>query len=161
MNLKISFLFILLAGLFISCDEKRVFDEYKTVGTAWNKDSIVSFKLPKLDPLKKYNLFVNLRANGDYPFNNIFLIVALEQPNGLTKIDTLEYQMADPEGNLLGEGFSDLKESKLFYKERVQFKFAEKNKVYLKQAVRKTGKVVGVSELDGVSEVGFRIESLE
>jgi hypothetical protein len=69
--------------------------------------------------------------------------------------------MADPEGNLLGEGFSDLKESKLFYKERVQFKFAEKNKVYLKQAVRKTGKVVGVSELDGVSEVGFRIESLE
>ena len=161
MNLKISFLFILIAGLFISCDEKRVFDEYKTVGTAWNKDTVVSFKLPKLDTLKKYNLFVNLRANDDYQFNNIFLIVAMEQPNGLSKIDTLEYQMADTDGTLLGEGFTDLKESKLFYKERVQFKFADKNKVHIKQAVRKTGKVVGVTELDGVSEVGFRIESLE
>jgi hypothetical protein len=30
-----------------SCD--RVFDEYKSVGSAWNKDSIVTFDLPELD----------------------------------------------------------------------------------------------------------------
>jgi len=145
----------------ISCDKKRVFDEYKSVGNAWNKKTIVSFDLPKLDTLKKYNLYVNLRANDEYKFNNLFLIVSLEQPNGLIKVDTLEYQMADVEGTLLGDGFSDLKESKLFYKENVHFNTSEKNKVHIKQVVRQMGKVVGVEDLEGITEVGFRIESLE
>ena len=161
MSLKSSFLFILIAGLLISCDKKRVFDEYKSVGNAWNKKTIVSFDLPKLDTLKKYNLYVNLRANDEYKFNNLFLIVSLEQPNGLIKVDTLEYQMADVEGTLLGDGFSDLKESKLFYKENVHFNTSEKNKVHIKQVVRQMGKVVGVEDLEGITEVGFRIESLE
>ena len=121
MNLKNSFLFILIAGLLISCDKKRVFDEYKSVGSAWNKKTVVRFDLPKLDTLKKYNLYVNLRANDDYKFNNLFLIVSLEQPNGLTKVDTLEYQMADVDGTLLGEGFSDLKERKYLYCTKLQY----------------------------------------
>jgi len=145
----------------ISCDKKRVFDEYKSVGNAWNKKTIVSFDLPKLDTLKKYNLYVNLRANDEYKFNNLFVIVSLEQPNGLIKVDTLEYQMADVEGTLLGDGFSDLKESKLFYKENVHFNTSENNKVHIKQVVRQMGKVVGVEDLEGITEVGFRIESLE
>jgi gliding motility-associated lipoprotein GldH len=161
MSLKSSFLFILIAGLLISCDKKRVFDEYKSVGNAWNKKTIVSFDLPKLDTLKKYNLYVNLRANDEYKFNNLFVIVSLEQPNGLIKVDTLEYQMADVEGTLLGDGFSDLKESKLFYKENVHFNTSENNKVHIKQVVRQMGKVVGVEDLEGITEVGFRIESLE
>ncbi|MBP7181677.1 MAG: gliding motility lipoprotein GldH [Flavobacterium sp.] len=159
MWIKNSTLFILVSILFISCDEKRVFDEYKSVGNAWHKDSIVTFNLPELDSTKRYNLFVNLRATNAYKFNNLFLIVALEMPNGFTKVDTLEYQMADPDGTLLGDGFSDIKESKLFYKENVRFR--SKYKVSIKQAVRENGKVPGVKALDGITEVGFRIEKKE
>jgi gliding motility-associated lipoprotein GldH len=161
MSLKSSIFFIFTVLLLFSCDKKRVFDEYKSVGTAWNKDNVVSFDLPILDTAKNYNLFVNLRNNDSYQFNNLFLIVSLEQPDGLTKVDTLEYQMADADGTLLGDGFSDIKESKLFYKGKIKFKSSEKNKVHIKQAVRQTGKVVGVVNLEGVSEVGFRVESLE
>ena len=159
MWIKNSTLFILVSILFISCDEKRVFDEYKSVGNAWHKDSIVTFNLPELDSTKRYNLFVNLRATNAYKFNNLFLILALEMPNGFTKVDTLEYQMADPDGTLLGDGFSDIKESKLFYKENVRFR--SKYKVSIKQAVRENGKVPGVKALDGITEVGFRIEKKE
>ena len=159
MWIKNSTLFILVSILFISCDEKRVFDEYKSVGNAWHKDSIVTFNLPELDSTKRYNLFVNLRATNAYKFNNLFLIVALEMPNGFTKVDTLEYQMADPDGTLLGDGFSDIKESKLFYKENVRFR--SKYKVSIKQAVRENGKVPVVKALDGITEVGFRIEKKE
>ena len=159
MWIKNSTLFILVSILFISCDEKRVFDEYKSVGNAWHKDSIVTFNLPELDSTKRYNLFVNLRATNAYKFNNLFLIVALEMPNGFTKVDTLEYQMADPDGTLLGDGFSDIKESKLFYKENVRFR--SKYKVSIKQAVRENGKVPGVKALDGITEVGYRKEKKE
>ena len=144
MSLKSSILFILIAGLLFSCDKKRVYDEYKSVGKAWNKNTVVDFNLPKLDTAKKYNLYINLRANDNYQFNNLFLIVALEQPNGLTKVDTLEYQMTETDGTLLGDGISDVKDSKLFYKGGVKFKSSENNKVHIKQAVRKTGKITGV-----------------
>ncbi len=159
MKIKNSILFLLVTFLFFSCDKKRVFDEYKSVGNSWHKDSIISFDLPELDSTKRYNLFVNLRANNDYPFNNLFLIVSLEMPNGFTKVDTLEYQMATPDGAILGDGFTDLKESKLFYKEKVRFR--GKYKVNIKQALRESGKIQGTKILEGITDVGFRIEKTD
>lgn len=159
MRIKHSALLLLVAILLFSCDKKRVFDEYKSVGSAWNKDSIVSFNLPELDSTKRYDLFVNLRANDNYQFNNLFLIVALETTSGFTKVDTLQYQMANPDGTLLGNGFTDIKESKLFYKSNVRFR--GKYKVIIKQAVRETGKIPGVKLLEGITDVGFRIEKKE
>ena len=161
MKILNSILFVSLLLLVTSCDKKRIFDEYKSVGNAWHKDSVVAFELPKLDPKKMYNLYVNIRNNDDYPFNNLFLIVTLEQPNKKIKVDTLEYQMTNPDGTLLGEGFSDIKESKLFYKDKVSFTQKGVYKIHIKHAVRQTGKILGVESLNGVSDVGFRIESLE
>jgi gliding motility-associated lipoprotein GldH len=143
-----------------SCDKKRVFDEYKSVGGSWKKDSIVVFTFYQTDTLKAYNLFLNIRNNNDYPFSNLFIIVAMQQPDGLTKVDTLQYEMANPDGSLLGEGFTDIKENKLFYKEKLRFKKVGNYKISIKQAVRKTGKITGET-LEGVSDVGFRIESLQ
>jgi gliding motility-associated lipoprotein GldH len=160
MTLRNSLLLFLVTLLLFSCDKKRVFDEYKSVGKGWNKDSIVSFDLPEVDITKPYNLYVNLRDNNDYPFSNLFLIVSMEQPDKVTKVDTLEYAMADAEGNLLGDGFTDVKESKLVYKDRMKFK-SGKYKIHIRQAVRQTGKVAGVEKLEGITEVGFRIEKIQ
>lgn len=160
MNLKHSLLYFLVVIVLVSCDKKRAFDEYKSVGNGWHKDSIVSFDLPALDVKKQYNLFLNIRDNNDYPFNNLFLIVSMEQPDKTTIVDTLEYQMANPDGSLLGEGFSDVKDSKLVYKERIKFTSGA-YRVHIKQAVRQTGKVSGVSKLEGITDVGFRIEKIE
>ena len=161
MKIKNSILFILLMVLVISCDKRSIFDQYKAVGNAWHKDSIISFTLPKLDPKKSFNMYVNVRDNDNYPFNNLFLIVSLEQPNHQIKVDTLEYQMTNPDGTLLGDGFSDIKENKLFYKNKVNFTQKGIYKIHIKQANRQTGKIDGVSLLQGISDVGFRIESTE
>lgn len=161
MSPRPSFLILLLAISLLSCDKKRVFDDYKSVGSSWKKDSIVDFGFIQKDTTKAYNLFLNLRSNSNYQFSNLFLIVALEHPDGLTKVDTLQYQMAEPDGTLLGEGFSDIKESKLVYKENMKFPKAGNYNVRIQQAVRQTGKIVGVNELEGITEVGFRIESTE
>ncbi len=159
MRIKNNFLILFVAIVFFSCDNKRVFDEYKSLGSAWHKDSVITFNVPELDSTKRYNVFLNLRDNDNYPYNNLFLIVTLETPNGFTKVDTLEYKMAAPDGTLLGDGFTDIKESKLFYKESVRFR--GKYKVQIKQAVRESGKVPGVTQLEGITDIGLRIETLE
>ncbi len=159
MTPKSNLLFFLLLILLISCDKKRVFDEYKSVGSVWKKDSIVTFQYENKDTVSKFDLFLNLRSNNNYAFSNIFLIVSLEEPNGFTIVDTLEYKMANPDGTLLGDGFSDIKENKLFYKENYKFNLPGKYNIYLQQAVREIGKVSGVEDLSGITDVGFRIES--
>lgn len=147
--------------MLISCDKTQIFDEYYTFQNGWNKKDIVIFTFDQEVSKIPNNMFINIRTNNDYEFNNLFLITKLEQPSGLTKVDTLEYKMADLDGNMLGEGFSDIKESKLWYKENVKFPEKGKYKISISQAVRKTGKVKGVEKLKGITEIGFRIETLQ
>ena len=154
-----SFLVFGIALMLISCDKTQIFDEYHTFQNGWDKKNSVVFTFDQEVSKKPNNMFINVRTNNEYEFNNLFLITKLEQPNGLIKVDTLEYQMADLDGNMLGEGFSDIKESKLWYKENVKFPEKGKYKVSISQAVRKTGKVKGVEKLKGITEIGFRIET--
>jgi gliding motility-associated lipoprotein GldH len=154
-------LFILLVPfVFVSCDSNSVFDKYKSVPNQWHKDSIVSFKVNPPDSINAYNLFVTLRNTNDYKFNNLFLIVGMNFPNGKVIKDTLEYKMAKPNGELLGSGFSDVKENKLWYKEQVVFEESGEYTVNIQHAMRENGKVNGVIDLEGITDIGFRIESI-
>lgn len=158
MSLKNSFLFAFAILILVSCDKKRVFDQYKSFGSTWPKDSIALFAYESQDTVGTYDLYLNLRSNNDFPFSNIFLIVSMEAPNGMTKVDTLEYEMTHPDGTLLGKGFSDVKESKLYFKENYKFSSIGNYKIGIQQALRKNGEVSGIENLNGISEIGFRIE---
>ncbi|ETN94140.1 gliding motility-associated lipoprotein GldH [Zhouia amylolytica AD3] len=66
--------------------------------------------------------------------------------------------MAEPNGEWLGKGFSSLKESKLWYKENVVFPRNGEYKITVEQAMRKVGSVEGIQELDGITDIGIKIE---
>lgn len=145
-----------------SCDKARVFDEYKEFDGGWPINNKAQFTFDAQDTVSRYNMYVTTRANNGYPYSNLFVIVQMEQPESkIVKVDTLEYQMANPDGTLMGSGFSDIKESKLWYKENVNFPKKGKYTFSIQQAVRQQGQVPGVENLEGITEVGFRIENKE
>lgn len=148
---------ILSTLLFISCDGNRVYDQYNSVGTSWDKDTPLIFKFQQPDSTNNYNLFVNVRNTNEYEFRNLFLIVNMNFPNGNVVSDTLEYEMAASDGKWLGTGMTT-KESKLWYKENVRFPSEGTYEVTIQQAMRKINEPKGIQSLKGISEVGFRIE---
>ncbi|WP_282042316.1 gliding motility lipoprotein GldH [Winogradskyella flava] len=151
-------------ALAVSCDSKAVFDEYKSVPSKWHKDSVASFNFKAPDTTQNYNLYVNLRNTNDYKFSNLFLIVELNYPNGKAIKDTLEYKMAAPNGALLGTGFSDIKENKLWlrgFKDTFKFNEAGDYTVNIQHAMRNNGEVNGVEELEGITDIGFRVEQAQ
>ena len=158
---NLALFFLVVFFVFTSCDPNRVFDVYKPVANKWHKDSVVSFNIKAPDSTNAYNLFVNLRNTNAYKYNNLFLIVEMVFPHGKTVKDTLEYKMADPTGKLLGAGVTDIKENKLWYKEQVVFNEKGEYVVKIQHAMRENGKVNGVVELEGITDVGFRIEKPE
>ena len=153
-------LILLLAFVFISCDSDRVFDDYKSLPSQWNKDSILTFNFKNIDTLQTYNLFINVRNNNDFEYSNLFLISEIQFPQGKVITDTLEYEMAAPNGKWLGTGFGDVKENKLWYKEKVRFPESGNYKVSIKHAMRKNGSEQGIENLKGITEIGFRIEKI-
>ncbi len=148
----------IFAVVFSSCESNIVFSETKSMGGHWGATEAVEFKLPQMDSLRKYNLYLNIRNTNDYKFNNIFLIVSMNFPHGKTVTDTLEYRMAKPDGSWMGQGIGDVKENKLWYKENVQFAEEGNYTVDISQAMRNNGALEGVTKLEGITDVGFSIE---
>jgi gliding motility-associated lipoprotein GldH len=132
--------------------------ETKALPQVWNKDAEVSFSIPKLDSLKKYNIFLQVRNSNEYKYSNLFLIVSMHFPHGKTITDTLEYKMANPDGSWLGEGIGSIKESKLWYKEGVTFFEDGTYTITISQANRNNGDAEGVTNLVGITDIGYSIE---
>ncbi|HIB36186.1 gliding motility lipoprotein GldH [Mesonia sp.] len=143
----------------VSCDTNREYDVYRSLPeNGWHKDSIISFNVKEIDTTNRYNLFINLRNNSNYNYNNLYLITEMNFPNGKVISDTLEYEMAYPNGDWMGVGFGEIKESKLWYKAGVQFPESGTYQINIRQAMRKNGNVNGIQNLEGITDVGFRIE---
>ena len=71
--------------------------------------------------------------------------------------DTLEYKMANSDGKLLGKKFLNTYENKLVHKESAKFENG-KYLVTIQHAMRKINKVSGLKLLDGIINIGYRIE---
>ena len=162
-KLQLPFLTLLILGLFIACEEGRppVYDQYLETTGVWEKADVKSYVYKAEDTLQAYNLFMNLRVNKDYPYSNMYVVFKVHQPNQEILVDTLQFEMADSEGRILGKGFSDIKENKLWLREDFRFNQSGSYKFSLEHVVRELGEVDGVEVLPGISEVGLSIEVSE
>lgn len=145
----------------VGCSSDTVVSEMESIDGGWSKDEPVLFKIPALDSVTPYNLFLTVRNNNEYAYSNLFLITKLGFPNGKVVTDTLEYRMANPDGTWLGTGVGSIKESKLWYKEGMLFEEEGDYSLFVMHAMRNNGEVEGVRQLQGVTDVGYSIEKIK
>ena len=149
---------LLLFILVISCGEGLEKSEFQATDNAmWSKDDLIEFTFSEMDTIQKYDMFINIRNDNSYPYNNLFLIAELNFPNGESVTDTLEYEMSLPDGTWLGKGYGSVKENKLWYKENIVFSDEGVYTLRVTHAMRKNGDVNGVINLEGITDVGFEI----
>lgn len=149
----------IIFSLLFSCTTTTVKSDFKaTDNGSWPKDSIVEFTFSELDTTSQHNIFINIRNDHSFPYSNLFLIAELNFPSGESLRDTLEYEMASPDGTWLGKGYGSIKENKLWYKEDIVFPTSGVYTLQLSHAMRKNGAVDGVVNLEGITDVGFEIE---
>lgn len=142
----------------ISCSEGLVKSEFKSTDSGmWPKDDLLEFTFSEMDTIQKHDMFINVRNDNSFPYNNLFLIANLEFPDGESVTDTLEYEMALPDGTWLGKGYGSIKENKLWYKENIVFASSGVYTLRVSHAMRKNGDVNGIINLEGITDVGFEI----
>ncbi len=144
-------LFLLGLGL-SSCEEQPFYEAYLEIEKgAWQADSIARFEVEIADTLSSYPIVINIRANDDYPYSNLFLFRKIYSEDGLEYSDTAEFKMADPYGRWLGEGVGELKTFKRVYRrEPLRFRRAGAYRFEFVQAMRQ-------DPLPGIEDIGLTI----
>ncbi|MFT5102465.1 MAG: gliding motility-associated lipoprotein GldH [Candidatus Latescibacterota bacterium] len=153
---------ILLSIILGSCDSNVIWSESKSISNGfWSKDTVINFSLPEVDSTAVYNVFLTVRNTNNFKFNNLYVIVAMEHPFGKKVTDTIEYRLANPDGTWLGTGMGSVKENKLWFKEGFHFKESGNYNISITHAMRNNGEADGVSNLEGITDVGFSIEAID
>lgn len=152
----------LLALLGMACTRNITYSDIRpTSGGSWGRDEIIEFTVQDPDTIQPQSLYFLLRNDNTYPYSNLFLIVEMNFPDGTSQRDTLEYEMADAQGNWLGSGTGSVIENKLGYRKDVVFPTKGVYTFTVSQAMRKNGSVEGIESLPGILDVGLQIEKNE
>ncbi len=151
---KTTCFFILLFVAF-SCDNSRYFEENKQIaGSVWNRNNIVSFKVPVTDTHSVNNVYLNIRHNGLYEKSNLYLFINIIAPNGNKLRDTVNCLLANDKGKWLGSGLGDIYSNQLLYKKDITFPIAGDYTFEIEQAMR-------MDNLKNVEDIGIRIEKVK
>jgi len=148
----ILFILAFLVIIVVSCDSKRFFEENKSLDNGvWMNTNSPSFTVNIADTLARYDLYLNVRNDGVYPYSNLYLFINTTLPGGKTATDTVECQLADPDGKWRGSGFGSLKFNRFLFQKGMIFPRKGIYRFVLEQAMR-------VKMLKGIRDVGIRIE---
>ena len=160
--MRSSLILCLVVILSISCTDQLVYTDYTALDEGrWQRSDTLRFDMEVEDTLSVHHLYINLRNNETYPFSNLFLITTFNGPSGETAVDTLEYEMAKPNGEWLGEGMGGLKESRLWFRENIVFPESGVYTLKITHAMRENGQVEGLDVLPGITDLGIELERLD
>ena len=144
---------VLMLIFLVGCSTSGEGVTMNSIDNKWSKKTEQKFKLEITDPQNPKNIIFVVRNNNDYPYSNIRFIVNFKNPKTkIAQVDTLNYVLAKPNGEWLGTGFGETKETLFQYK--TNYKFPEKGKyeIAVSQAMRNDA-------LPGIEDLGIKVET--
>lgn len=136
----------LLAG----CDEDATYSTYRTIQPKeWDKGTAYNFSFHIDDTTVVYDLYVHLRNNNLYPYQNLWIFGEESGPENYIAEDTLNCILADDYGKWLGHGISLFESAHLLHG---VYRFPHKGEYHFsfRQGMRD-------DSLRGIQEIGLEV----
>ncbi|MDA3853539.1 MAG: gliding motility lipoprotein GldH [Bacteroidales bacterium] len=155
-NILVYLTFTPFVFLMFACDNSRVYEEWQDMeDNVWNEDSTCAFTFDIEDSLVMYNLNFGIRHTNLYPYQNIWLITTVNGgKNDFSYQDTIQLVLASKSGEWFGDRSASLYTYVTPLYRKLPFYSAGKYTFAIKHGMRK-------ENLNGVSSIGFRIETTE
>lgn len=144
-----------VALLVVACTNNDVYFHYNPVALkGWSQDTMYVFHVPITDTAATYNVFVNVRNRGEYPYQNLWLFMKRISPDKVLTKDSIECYLADNRGKWLGTGIGSIMEMPVLYQQGVKFPKAGTYDYRIVQGMRD-------SLLVGINDIGMRVEKVK
>jgi len=145
---------ILISLVTMSCSGNDIYFQYDSVNPkGWSKDSLYGFDIPVTDTVALYNVYVNIRNRGEYPYQNLWLFLTKITPDSIESKDSIECYLADQRGKWLGKGLGSILEMPVLYQQKVRFKSSGIYHYKIVHGMRD-------SLLSGINDIGIRVEKV-
>lgn len=151
-NNLIYFVLLLTLGWFTSCGPNFIYEkDYQLANQAWTYSDTLDFKIAITDTTAIYNLYLDIDHSADYAFQNIYLQVYTQYPNGQRTRDLLPIDIADKTGKWYGNCNSETCQLRVNLQEGTFFNAVGEYVITLEQYMRK-------ESLAGLNAMALRIE---
>ncbi len=143
-----------LTLLSVSCGNRPLFDDNLALkDEVWTPENNAHFTVNVTDTTRTYKFFINVRHSVDYRFSNLYVFMNTRFPNGNISRDTIECVLAAADGKWLGKGFGEIKQNQILLNASLRFPLKGEYTFEIEQGMR-------VKELQGITDIGIRIEKL-
>ena len=110
-------IFVFLSLFLLVCCNTNTESSYSVFEEdSWHADSIITLSHSVVDSTTKHNLYLKIRHNTEFEYQNIFLFVDFQE-----KRDTIEVTLSEKNGKWLGSGFGDIKEVEYCFAKEIIF----------------------------------------
>lgn len=151
LTLKISFLALLTVLFFTSCTTLDLFEKNVAIPQhKWSSSYKPKFTFNITDTSTSYQLYLILRHNEKYSFNNIWINLYSQPPGDLAHKASFELSLATNERGWLGSSMDDIYEHRIKLTNPIKMKAGEYN-FSIEQIMRE-------DPLLHVMNVGLRVE---
>lgn len=154
--LKKLFYFLLTAAVFSACTPVDLYERVAAIpGQAWQSSYKPSFTFNIKDTTAAYQLFLILRHNNRYNYNNIWLNLYRKAPDGQVSKVPYELQLATNERGWLAQGMDDI------YGHRIALNPPANDSFYFNRTGAYTftlEQIMREDPLQNVMDVGLRLE---
>jgi gliding motility-associated lipoprotein GldH len=148
---KIIFLVAIVFAL-LACNDNRIFDEVrKFPSDEWKVNDSVKFLVNVADTLTAYDISIHIRNDRRYAYSNLWMFIETSSPAGAVLRDTVEFVLADDNGQWLGQGLYSINSMLMPYKTNVRFPYRGIYTFTLQQAMRK-------ESIYGIKDIGLQVE---
>jgi gliding motility-associated lipoprotein GldH len=142
---------IVATALLFSCKSKSLYEHYVSpAASGWDKDSTTVFSFNSDKTYLSYDVLINIRNRSDYTFSNLWLFVDVIAPDSTSIRDTVEYQLALPNGKWTGKGTSGMYHNQFIFRQNVFFPKEGTYTIKINHAMRP-------NPLSGISDVGILV----
>jgi len=155
-NIFVYVTLVLSVLLMFACDRTRVYEEWHDMkDMVWIEDSTYSFTFEVEDTLSLYNLNFGIRNTNFYPYQNIWLLTSIDgEQNGFSYQDTIQLVLANKSGKWFGKRSASIYTYVTPLYRQLPISKGGEYTFSIKHGMRK-------DSLNGVSSIGFRIETNE
>jgi len=144
-------LFVLLIPLFFSCGSKTIFKERtKFENLQWNRFKELSFSWEIKDTSAVYDVIFDLRHHTVYPYENLFITIALYSPSGERRVSDFHIPVKNTDGSFKAEGMGDYWDLEYVLFPDQKFREPGKYKIEIENRMDKL-------ETPGIMEAGITI----
>ena len=156
--MKVSMLLIAGALFVTSCDTRRVYEKNQDFAHRyWLAADRPQFEFEIQDPSLKYNIYINVRTESNFPNANLYYIYTLTDSTGKELEEKLvsEFLFDKKTGKPLGSsGLGDIYDHRFLLLPDYSFSHPGKYRIHYEQFMR-------TDTLRGILAIGLRVEQSE